>query len=111
MMRLARHPLPRGGVAQQMRCCSHPAVWQPPTANTGEQYNQPLTHMIPSVTNRAKDPDPIPSALMNAKANFRYDSEFNFPDFEITLEIHSVLYPTTLVIFRCSPKLSETEIK
>ena len=46
-----------------------------------------------------------------SKASERMDLEFNFPDHPLVLEIHSVLHPTTMVVFRAPPQLSETEIE
>ncbi|KAJ9469922.1 hypothetical protein DIPPA_18072 [Diplonema papillatum] len=95
----------------QARHAGYPAFWQPSDGNVGERYGQPITHRLPDHWKRAKNRDPEPTALTNAKASSRFDLDYNFPDFSITLEIHSVLYPTTLVVFRTPPQLSESEIK
>eukprot|EP01060_Flectonema_neradi_P009773 TRINITY_DN16978_c0_g1_i1.p1 TRINITY_DN16978_c0_g1~~TRINITY_DN16978_c0_g1_i1.p1 ORF type:complete len:160 (+),score=13.62 TRINITY_DN16978_c0_g1_i1:33-512(+) len=88
-----------------------PPIWQPGNVNVGERYSAPVTNVLPAHWKRAKDRDPGPTALNNSKANFRFDMEYNFPDHDLALEIHSVLSPTQVVIFRCSPKVSEVELK
>eukprot|EP01065_Artemidia_motanka_P021738 TRINITY_DN25995_c0_g1_i1.p1 TRINITY_DN25995_c0_g1~~TRINITY_DN25995_c0_g1_i1.p1 ORF type:complete len:202 (+),score=49.84 TRINITY_DN25995_c0_g1_i1:55-606(+) len=90
---------------------SHHPLWQKPDHNISERYLQPITHLWKPWWNRAKDRDPQPTALRRAKASYAYDMEYNFPDYEVVLEVQSVLHSTTLAVFRCSPKLNELELK
>eukprot|EP01064_Diplonema_japonicum_P007294 TRINITY_DN14951_c0_g2_i1.p1 TRINITY_DN14951_c0_g2~~TRINITY_DN14951_c0_g2_i1.p1 ORF type:complete len:163 (+),score=27.06 TRINITY_DN14951_c0_g2_i1:40-528(+) len=101
----------RSAVRCARRQVGYPASWQPANINMGDRYNQPVTNTAPLQWKVAKDYDPEPSALRQSKAGKKTDLDFNFPDFDLTLEIHSVLHPTTLVVFRASPKLSESEIE
>eukprot|EP01063_Lacrimia_lanifica_P008247 TRINITY_DN15327_c0_g1_i1.p1 TRINITY_DN15327_c0_g1~~TRINITY_DN15327_c0_g1_i1.p1 ORF type:complete len:166 (+),score=65.20 TRINITY_DN15327_c0_g1_i1:49-546(+) len=98
----------RAPLARQVR---HKAVWQPTDTNVGEDYNQPISRVVMPAWQRAKARNPVPMGLHKSKADVRYDLDFNFPDHALVLEIHSVLYPTQLVVFRVTPKLSENEIE
>ena len=90
---------------------SYTGIWQPSSPNIGTSYNRPVSFLKQKFVNKAKPRTATPTAITHSKANYDADADFNFPDHSIVLEIHSVLYPTTLVVFRAPPKLSETEIQ
>eukprot|EP00754_Rhynchopus_humris_P034871 Rhum_TRINITY_DN16474_c0_g1::Rhum_TRINITY_DN16474_c0_g1_i1::g.163281::m.163281/K02892/RP-L23, MRPL23, rplW; large subunit ribosomal protein L23 len=111
--RAAGAPLNRFNTALRSQRCnvSYANIWQPGSPNIGTSYHRPVSHLKQKFVNKAKLRTAQPTAITHSKANFGSDKDFNFPDYSIVLEIHSVLYPTTLVVFRTPPQLSETEVQ